>query len=467
MLLSLPGVDGAVVNVDRLSHLKRPDPAWWNEPAMREALARRDVGQIFTLLNRRHGMTQRRIAELAGFAASEVYEITRGRQVMAYDVLARIAEGLGVPRGLMGLGYETDQLQERPAEPQSLREPEQRQRFIAALAGFAVGGTPDVQVWLPRPGEWLGPVPEMVDLETIATVREITQRHRHLDAAYGAGSCRDSALGYLVWARCLIHSRCRTEELSAALYAELADLHNLVGWMSHDLGEHTEARRHLAQGLVYAQKAGNSTLMADAYYRLGRVSIHQGNPAEALHLFQLGQIVATNSNSLASVAILHANIAWAHACMGNASAMHDSLARARDEIGRTDTAHAPQWTRFFCEPADLEGMSGVIHSALARHSHYREEHAALAVSHAGRALQRRTETSRSGAFDHVTMALGYALLGERDKVAPHAETVLNATRHVRSRRLLDRLRDVADVVEPTQDRKLAEVVTAIRACAAA
>ncbi|MDG4796931.1 helix-turn-helix transcriptional regulator [Micromonospora sp. WMMD1082] len=455
------------MNVDRFSQMMHPDQSWWDEPAMRSALARRDVGQIFMLLNRRHGMTQRRIAELAGFAASEVYEITRGRQVMAYDVLVRIAEGLGIPRALMGLGYGTESAYANHAEPLPLDEPGQRRQFIAALAGFAVGGSPDVEVWLPRSGEWPASVPEVVNPAAVATVREITQRHRELDAAYGGGSCRDSALGYLAWAQCLTRSRCQTPGIAAALYAGLADLHNLVGWMSHDLGKHMDARRHLAQGLVYAQKADSSTLMADAYYRLGRVSIHQGNSAEALHLFQLGQMVATNSNCLTSVAILHANIAWAHARMGNAPAMRDSLARARDEIGRADTTQAPQWTRFFCEPGDLEGMSGVVHSALARYSQYREQHAVLALNHASRALERRTETSRSGAFDHVTMAMGYALLGQQDKVAPHAQAVLDAAEHVRSRRLLDRLSDVADVIEPRRDRQLAEVVTAIRARVAA
>ena len=455
------------MNVDRLAPTARPEVQWWDEPAMHDALARRDIGRIFSLLNRRHGMTQRRIAELAGFAASEVYEITHGRQVMAYDVLVRIAEGLGIPRALMGLGYVMEHPVDRPPLPQSLEEPEQRKKFIVALAGFAVGGAPNVQPWLPQPGEWPGDIPSMVDPETIDTIRDITQRHRELDATSGGGSCRDSALGYTVWARCLLQSQCRSERLAVELYAELADLHNLVGWMSHDLGEHTAARRHLAQGLVFAEKAGSSTLMADSYYRLGRVSIHQGNAAEALHLFQLGQIVATNANCLTSVAILHANIAWAHAHMGNAAAMQDSLARAHDEISRADTASAPQWTRFFCEPADLDGMSGVIHAALARHQGHREHHAALAVSHASRALERRTDTSRSSAFDHVTMALGYALLGERAEIAPHLRAVLHASRYVRSRRVIDRLREVAEVIGPAHDEELSDVVTAIRTSAPA
>ena len=43
---------------------------------------------------------------MTGQSQSEVSEILKGRQVMAYDVLTRIADGLGVPRGYMGLAYD-------------------------------------------------------------------------------------------------------------------------------------------------------------------------------------------------------------------------------------------------------------------------------------------------------------------------------------------------------------------------
>ena len=62
---------------------------------------------MFKLL-RRVGTSQRAIASLTGLAPSEVYEISRGRRVMAYDVLCRIADGLGVPRGYLGLAYDPE-----------------------------------------------------------------------------------------------------------------------------------------------------------------------------------------------------------------------------------------------------------------------------------------------------------------------------------------------------------------------
>jgi transcriptional regulator with XRE-family HTH domain len=71
-------------------------------PELVVACARRDVSIIFHILNK-SGIPQRRIAELVGMSQSEVWEIFKGRKVMSYDVLVRVAEGLGIPRGLMGL----------------------------------------------------------------------------------------------------------------------------------------------------------------------------------------------------------------------------------------------------------------------------------------------------------------------------------------------------------------------------
>jgi transcriptional regulator with XRE-family HTH domain len=74
---------------------------------MRTALAVRDVATVYRILQK-HGVSQRRIATLAEQSQSEISEILAGRRVSSYDVLARIADGLGVPRGWMGLAFDAD-----------------------------------------------------------------------------------------------------------------------------------------------------------------------------------------------------------------------------------------------------------------------------------------------------------------------------------------------------------------------
>jgi transcriptional regulator with XRE-family HTH domain len=111
-----------------------PDPAEWHRPELRSVLLSRDVRAIYRYLQR-IGFSQQRIAALAGQSQPEVSSILSGRRVTAYDVLARIADGLRIPRGFLRMAYTADgsehpgfseQQQEAtdPAEPQPERRPD-------------------------------------------------------------------------------------------------------------------------------------------------------------------------------------------------------------------------------------------------------------------------------------------------------------------------------------------------------
>jgi len=82
------------------------DPKVRENMDLRRAFAARDVSRLYQLLVDELGYSQRQIAQLARQTQSEVSEILKGRQVLSYDLLARIADGFGVPRGWRGLGYD-------------------------------------------------------------------------------------------------------------------------------------------------------------------------------------------------------------------------------------------------------------------------------------------------------------------------------------------------------------------------
>jgi len=69
---------------------------------MRAALARRDFGRVFQLLQK-IGFTQKRIGRLTGQSQPEVSAIIKGRKVMALDVIERIVAGLAIPPTYVGL----------------------------------------------------------------------------------------------------------------------------------------------------------------------------------------------------------------------------------------------------------------------------------------------------------------------------------------------------------------------------
>lgn len=120
------------------------DPALLADPRMRAAPAERDVAGVYRLLTRQ-GISQREIAAATGQSQSEISEILKGRQVQAYDLLVRICEGLGIPRGAMGLSfgaYPVDSPDSAPGGEDQDDDVLRRQfQNLLALAGVAAFGT--------------------------------------------------------------------------------------------------------------------------------------------------------------------------------------------------------------------------------------------------------------------------------------------------------------------------------------
>jgi hypothetical protein len=82
----------------------RPPVEVWQRPEMRAALAAHDIGAVFRLLAAL-GYSQQAIGVLTGHSQPEVSAISRGRRVRSYAVLSRIATGLGIPPGFLGLAW--------------------------------------------------------------------------------------------------------------------------------------------------------------------------------------------------------------------------------------------------------------------------------------------------------------------------------------------------------------------------
>ena len=178
-------------------------PEVWEDQEMRNALAAREVSTIYKLL-RRKGVSQRQIAAMTGQSQSEVSEILKGRQVMAYDVLVRIADGLGVPRGYMGLAYD-EVTAARVAETREAPEAEEpenvkRRKFLAHAAAVAVGAHvlgADSGSWVSNPV--LTPAPGRIGMTDVRQVEAATRALRSLDYQYGGGFCRDAVVAQLSW----------------------------------------------------------------------------------------------------------------------------------------------------------------------------------------------------------------------------------------------------------------------------
>lgn len=454
------------------------DPAEWERPEMRKALAARDITRVYRLLQK-IGFSQQRIAALTGQSQPEVSAIIHGRKVMAYDVLSRICDGLGAPRGYMGLAYDEGtvaaeesrsaeeaagppaQLQERPAWPprfgrphaprgpavgtgeegeQGPEEPFGRRAFLGqataitlGVAALASDGDRPAAAAVPTP------VPTRIGASDVEQINEATASLRALDYRHGGGACRDATLAQLSWSARLLDSEC-SEQVGRRLRIALADLHNLAGWTSLDIGQDDAARQLFLSALRLAKQADEPSLVSSILYRTGRISLHRGEPSDAIRLFQLGQLAAEEANTPLPKAVLAANLAWAHGQRGEAELAHQALGLAEQQLARANLATSPAWFRFFDE-SDLEGLHGQAYLALGQTDPQYTERAIERLDLA--ALQRLPEMSRSRAFDLAALATAHVRQGDTDHGAMIGGQALDIIEGLKSVRLVEYLRPLA------------------------
>ncbi|SFS84594.1 Transcriptional regulator, contains XRE-family HTH domain [Saccharopolyspora flava] len=416
-------------------------PDVWNERDMRDALARRDVSEVYRQL-RRHGVSQRQIAASTGQSQSEVSEILKGRQVMAYDVLARIADGLGIPRGYMGLAYDGATAM-RVAKATNALEAEEdesvkRRKFLSHAAAVTMGssvfGTED-SAWAPASAST--PAPARIGMTDVQQIQAATKALRDLDYRYGGGTCRDAVVAQLSWAQQLLDST-SSDPVRKQLFVALADMHSLAGWTSFDVGLLDPARSHFGRALEFAKRADDDSLVASVLYRMGRVYLHYQEPNEALKLFQLGQIAAQESGSSLTVAVLCANEAWAYGMLNKPDQVQKMVGRTKDEFARANVDDAPDWVRFFTEN-DLHGMIGSAHDALAVFDP--KKHASIAVAETIKCNEAYgADMQRTHVFGLSLQATNHFRAGDVQEALKVGRRALQFGERVKSARVADRLK---------------------------
>ena len=415
-------------------------PEVWEEAEMKRVLVDRDISSVYRLL-RRVGISQRQIAALTGQSQSEVSEILKGRQVMAYDVLARISDGLGIPRGYMGLAYDDATATNLVASPDDalVEEDEsvKRRKLLAhgaaVMFGTAVLGA-DSGKWLPSPSQT--PAPSNIGMTDVKQVEAATRAMRALDYQFGGGACRDAVVAQLSWAQRLL-SASGKDLVRTRLYRALGDLQNLAGWTTFDVGLLDSSRSHFAAALEFAKQSGDSGLLSNIMYRIGRVYLHHDAPNDALKWFQLGQIAAQDSGSELAVAVLCGNEAWAYAMMGDDVQARKLLGRSRDELARADLSEAPDWARFYNE-TDMNAMIGTVHTVL---SAIDVKHAAIAIPAINQSLTQYDDSmTRSRTFMLTALATNHLRQGDVDHGIRVGRDALTLATGLKSRRVADRLK---------------------------
>jgi transcriptional regulator with XRE-family HTH domain len=432
------------------------DPAEWEQPDMRAALAARDIGEVYRALTRL-GATQRWIATMVGQSQSEVSEIIKGRVVKEYALLERIADGLGIPRELMGLSWwAPDGTCTKPdgtysgevtvaGTPEGVSA-EMLRRHLLALGATATFGTPvkGLGELLDLPGPPPLPLPSRVFPVHVAQVRDLTGDLVRSGKAYGSQPQVSSAA--TVWADRLLGLP-GAEPVKQDLLAAVSGLHIHAGWAASDAGLYHRALYHYSQALELATEAGDAYLQAHALTLAGFATVEHGHPDDGLKMLQLAQIKAwqvppDDPRGVAVQAWAQADSATAYTALGDPHAASRELAKARElwQPARTDPT------------GDLDGVAALLELERGR----LDVAEPLAVS----SVRRWDGSSRLGSTrSSITLATIHVRAGERDglELAHNAITAVTKLTSVRARTRLGPLTAALETRNSSDAHELARM----------
>jgi len=239
------------------------------------------------------GVTQKRIADLVRQRETEVSRIVNGGPVLSYDLLVRIADGFGIPRGWMGLAHDDTSFQYIPAgQEDPLRRPtfeevdeDVKRRVLLAAATMAIADRPVLGPVVALDHAPVGtPLPSRIGLADVAALHALTEQYRALGrAGYGVPDVLTS-VAHRAERRLLPVSA--DDAVKQVLLSQLVDLHTLAGWWCTDMLQVDNARYHYSRALKFAGAIGDGLGMVSAAIHAAAGHVMDA-PNDALKLYQL------------------------------------------------------------------------------------------------------------------------------------------------------------------------------------
>lgn len=430
------------------------DSLVWKNPEVRAALARRDIRFVYLYLIG-NGYKQCEIAELTGQPPSEVSAIVNGRPVRSYDVLVRIAEGLGVPRGWMGLAYGEAGLVPASSGPE-ISDDKKRSAFLAAASAAVLDRPVLGEALLFEQSPSVTPLPVKVGAVDIAALRSLTEQMRDLGRAGHPGM--PDVLGPIASkAERLLSVAAGSEAVGRGLRHALAELHTLTGWCAYDMHLDDLARWHYGRALRLAAEIGDAVGMVSTVLHAAVIDRDRGAPNDALKLLQLAQAKLAGVRGHPKVPGLQL---WLHVQSAYALAMMDHLDEARRHLARA--ANYPSLADPF-EHADMDNDRARIELIFGRFD-VAEHYAASSVR-----TWSPQDHQRDGARALITLAVTHTIVGDLDAPtrAAAALDAVSELRSVRGRAMLAPLEAALAARRESECADLAQRARELRAPAAA
>ncbi|MFJ5307766.1 hypothetical protein [Streptomyces sp. NPDC088350] len=274
-----------------------------------------------------------------------------------------------------------------------------------------------------------------------------TAMFRKWDAQCGGGLRRKAVVGQLHEVTDLLQEP-QPEATNRKLFKVAAELAELAGWMSYDVGLQPTAQKYFVLALHAAKEAGDKPLGSYVLSSMSRQMIHLGRPDDALELIHLAQYGSRDCAGPRTQSMLYAMEARAYANMGQPGKCKRAVRMAEDTFADVHDWDDPDpdWIRFFSE-AELYGENSHSYRDLAYVAGRSPAYASLAEPVMQRAVDLFAKDDvhqRSYALNLIGMATVHLLQREPEQSAVLATEAMTIAKKVRSERVNTRIRKTVD-----------------------
>ena len=287
-------------------------PAFWEGPEVCQALRKRDMGTLFTLIHEHTGLSQTRIGTAVGLGQGRISEVVNGSRGIRYaHVFERIADGLDMPdhaRVMLGL------------PPRQIRASGSPRSITPARSG--------------QDSDLLRQITaaRSIDSTVVRVLQGETDNIRLLDRRLGAPAVAGKLEAHISHIETGLRYSLRPGNRQQ-LAAVLADASALAGWQSIDMGRLARAWEHFERAIAAAREAGDACLLAFAAGEQAYVLLDLHRPADALAMVRAAYEETQAAIPHEVRGWLRAAEAEMAAAAGEESTCRTSLDNAAREIG--------------------------------------------------------------------------------------------------------------------------------------
>jgi hypothetical protein len=223
---------------------------------------------------------------------------------------------------------------------------QRRQLLRAAAAGAASAGSSSFGWFSVQPASRSGT--RAVGLTDVQIIREMTQTFRRLDNRFGGGHARSTLTSYLASdVLPLLRAGRYSDDVRRDLFAAVAELNQLAGWMAYDVGDPDSGRRYLRQAMRQSQCIGDDALEGEILAGMSHQAAFMRSPVLATDLARAAKDKAKRVGVPALISESAVMEAHGLALANDANGCLAALRESEQAFAAAEARDAPEWLAYF------------------------------------------------------------------------------------------------------------------------